>query len=136
MRRTEFLRRKERAAFQVVLEAYAEIRSVCGSAQVMNLFGRTGGQNAQYSPDAGQHPFRLIDFVVDVERMLKETLTPFEYKDWLTPILNDLFAPEPVYPEPFAIQNARYRRLAARVGRAFIGRGLFPPRQYFQVIKK
>jgi hypothetical protein len=117
-----------RFAFWKVMEAYNAARSLMGQAGAMDFTKITGGKGAQYNPSAGQDNFRMIDFTVYVLQVVKELLDTQEMQFFEEKLQDsDLDIP---------VQSEEFLRMQERLGRAFMGRGLYPVRRYFAVVKK
>jgi hypothetical protein len=123
------MKRIYRYACLQIIEAANEIRSSIGAAQNLN-YERAGSnaQGAQYVNDG--HSFRLIDFTVDVEKAVRDTLTDAEY-DFYNQRLKDKD-----FDEELKVQSSEFLRMQERLGRVFKVRKLWPASKYFAVVKK
>jgi hypothetical protein len=118
------MRTSERYACRSVLDSYNETRATTGSSGAIDYSRITGGRGAQYS-DSGKN-LPLLDFVVDVENTLSETLHPNE----ITLFLKTLLETDRL------VTTEQMQRIEERVGRQFKLRGLYPVFQYFTTVKK
>jgi hypothetical protein len=122
-------RRHERTACIYTLEAYNSSRSVAGQPQAIDYSQRNpGSQSAQYRDDSMKY-YQIVDFITDVHKAVKDTLTPAEYK-WFVANLQDQDEIDLTHqPDPFL-------DLQEKLGKVFLERGLYPLGGYFTVIKK
>jgi hypothetical protein len=125
---TPDLRRYEREAFAAVIDAYNQIKSTLGSEQAFDYSRmNNGAQAAQYCPEKKHAGFAFIDYVVDVENAIKYALSEVEAQLLLRDTVK--------YAEELNKTVARMEQ-EEKLGRVFTGRGLFPVRSYFIVVKK
>jgi len=117
-------REKLRGAFQVVLDTHSKIRSTIGTSKAIDYSRNTGGQGAQYSRSDIGH--QLIDFVVDVDKAAKDTLTPTEHKFFEENLTTGDYDP--------TVQSSSFLRLQERLGSVFVARGLYPTSGYFKPV--
>ena len=122
--RTEQIREMERKACRDVLEVYNQTKSVTGSAGAIDYGKITGGRGAMFS-DAGKS-LPLLDFCVDVENALSNTLGPEE----LTLHLETLLDTERT------VTTEEVQHIEERIGRKFKAYGLHPVHLYFVTVKK
>lgn len=112
----------QRTAFLTVVTAYNDVRSVIGQAGAKDYSTITGGQGAQYNAD--DRFFRAIDFIVDVDNAVKNTLDTHSTR----------FFDEYIRDKNFdmSVQNEDFMKFQEALGRAFIGRGMYPLNKYFK----
>lgn len=119
------IKRRQRAAFATVVTAYNDVRSIVGQAGSKDYSKITGGQGAQYNTD--DRFFILIDFCVDVEKVVRDVLDTHQQHFFHTQIRDkDL---------DLRVQSEDFMRFQEILGRTFIGRGLFPLNKYFRSLK-
>jgi hypothetical protein len=117
--RTEDIRRMERKACTAVLDAYSQTKSIIGTAGAIDYSKNTGGRGALFS-DAGKH-LPLLDFVIDVENTLDETLSKAEIRYYMEDLLD-------FEKTTFSVE---FMKVQERLGRQFMGRLLYPVKRYF-----
>lgn len=117
----------QRQTFAAVMDAYDNIKSVLGNAQAIDYSRMTGGQGAQFSTDNAKG-LALLDYTIDVERTIKNTLNAPELKYYLDNLVGQSFPLKVDTEESMAIQE--------KLGRMFYARGMYPVRKYFVTIKR
>jgi hypothetical protein len=117
----------ERKAFQAVMDAYDNIYSVVGSSQAIDYNKLSQGHGAKYA--FNDQVFRMIDFLIDVQNIMKKVLTPNEME-----FASDVLNGESSFD--WTLQSSSFMLMSEKVGRVFISRKLYPVERYFQVQKK
>lgn len=115
-----------RGAFQRVIETCNDILSVLGNIEAMDYTSLKENDGPMYAPPRG---FPLLEFTVDVKNLAEKALTPDEFG----------FFSRQVYGNQdldYTYQNEAFLSMQDKLGRVFVGQGLFPPHQYFVTIKK
>lgn len=121
---TADIREMERKACRDVLDVYNQTKSVTGTAGAIDYAKITGGRGAQYS-DAGKN-LPLLDFLIDVENTISETLTGEERALYLERLLDT----------ERAVTTEDVQRVEERLGRQFKARYIHPVHLYFITVKK
>ncbi len=122
--RTENIREGERKACRDVLDVYNQTISTVGTAGAIDYAKITGGRGAQYS-DSGKN-LPLLDFLIDVENTLVETLTVAEHEMYISALLET----------DRVVTTEALQLVEERLGRQFKARYIHPVHGYFTVIKK
>lgn len=117
---------RRRRAFLTVINQFNDIRSVLGQAGCVDYSRLSGGKGPIYATDRGK-AFRLIDFTIDVRNILERNLTAEELS----------FVKATLYDKEIdlTVQSEAFMKLQERIGRLFIGRGLYPVSKYFNEVK-
>ena len=123
---THDLLRHQRKVAISVLQTYAEILGVIGSISASDCSTITGGQGAQYSTNGKDFP--MVDFACDVWLSAKKTLESSEFE----------FFKRQWHDKPIdlSVQDDVFMYTLEKLGRTFLGRGMYPVSSYFAVVKK
>ncbi len=116
----------QRKAFIQVLDTFNKIRSSLGTTPSMDYAQNTGGSGAQYAISDFTH--QLIDYQVDVDKAVRETLTESETE----------FYEENLVDKDFDMtnQSSTFMRMQEHLGKEFTARGLYPVAAYFSITKE
>jgi hypothetical protein len=120
---SERISESDRQACKSVLRSYNEARAVEGSAPAIDYSTFSGGRGSQYS---SYSTVTIIDFLVDVEHVLFQTLQQNEITLFLRTILD---------PDR-TVSSRQIQKLESKLGRVFKTRQIWPVAGYLRTIRR
>lgn len=114
-------------ACRKVVDRCNDIRSVLGQVEAFDYSRlKDSGEGAQYAPHGG---FPFLEFTVDVLNVARNVLSPQEFAFFTRHMYDN-------HDLDYTRCTDDEMRLQEKLGRAFMGRGLYPVSAYFRVIKR